>query len=311
MTIKSRIGIILGIFLSIYIWRMWQQKDSPSPQREPAPVSKRVISKQVMEPKEIPTSPPLQNIEPVKKTPLAPETPLPGGVYRTKNDWVEFRVEGDLAIAFGDVVLGKVKDPKMPVGRIRPNKPRLWDSEVIPYHIDESLPNKDRVREVLDYFHQDTVMRFTPFAGEEDALVFKAGADHCASYLGRVGGHQPIFLSEKCSFNEIVHEIMHALGFVHEHSRPERDRYVQIVWDNVLPEFWPQFAIVPDTMVHDYAGSVFDFDFHSVMLYGPNFFSIDPVNKPTMISKTKAPIEPVKRGLSEVDKERLYYLYGR
>jgi hypothetical protein len=32
----------------------------------------------------------------------------------------------------------------------------------------------------------------------------------------------------------IIHEIMHALGIVHEQSRPDRDSFVKVVWD-VIP----------------------------------------------------------------------------
>ena len=48
--------------------------------------------------------------------------------------------------------------------------------------------------------------------------------ENCQSQVGRQEGENEIRLSEKCLFNgQIQHEVMHSLGFDHEHSRPDRN----------------------------------------------------------------------------------------
>ena len=60
----------------------------------------------------------------------------------------------------------------------------------------------------------------------------------CSSYVGRIGGGQTISVGNAdgaivCKHGNIVHEIAHSLGFFHEHSRPDRDDFVTVHWDNI------------------------------------------------------------------------------
>ncbi|XP_055334333.1 zinc metalloproteinase nas-12-like [Paramacrobiotus metropolitanus] len=64
--------------------------------------------------------------------------------------------------------------------------------------------------------------------------------------------------------NIIIHEIMHALGFSHEHQRPDRDRYVHINTNNIKPDgiIQQQFQILPGMETYNVP-----YDIHSVMHY--------------------------------------------
>ncbi len=56
----------------------------------------------------------------------------------------------------------------------------------------------------------------------------------CSSPVGYRGRVNSIKLARGCLRKGIIiHEIMHTLGFFHEQSRPDRDRYVTINWHNI------------------------------------------------------------------------------
>jgi len=46
---------------------------------------------------------------------------------------------------------------------------------------------------------------------------------------------QRIWLSSSCPTDRAIHEIMHALGRYHEHTRADRDNFVRILYENVQP----------------------------------------------------------------------------
>ena len=57
----------------------------------------------------------------------------------------------------------------------------------------------------------------------------------CCSYVGMYNcGQQGISLGRCNSMSNAVHEIGHVVGFWHEQSRPDRDQYVKVLFNNII-----------------------------------------------------------------------------
>jgi hypothetical protein len=221
---------------------------------------------------------------------------------------VPFELIHGLVVAYGDILLGRPTRADFPAsGFIEAPALHLWPGGAVPFALDPSLPDPDRVRRVLEEFNRTGPVRFVPYSGQTDGIVFVPFSGLCLSYLGRIGGQQPVYLDDRCDDHEIAHELMHALGFIHEHSRPDRDMYVKINWNNIDEDKQSQFEKVPDSLAVATRGR--PFDYRSIMLYSASAFALDR-SRPSLESLTDRQIEPSDRGLSEEDHSRLNELYG-
>ena len=66
-----------------------------------------------------------------------------------------------------------------------------------------------------------------------------------------------------------MHEIGHAIGLWHEQSRPDRDWYLKIVWNNIADDKTAQFRR-RTTYEVDHYGSTYDYG--SIMHYSRKAF---------------------------------------
>lgn len=73
----------------------------------------------------------------------------------------------------------------------------------------------------------------------------------------------------------VIHELLHALGFYHHHSRSDRDEYLKVNYENINPQAYPQFQ-----KLNDWENTLYtDFDYGSIMIYGSTAFSKDGYSK--------------------------------
>ena len=256
----------------------------------------------------------------VKKKKKAQMTPQPSSQtqkekpqFSKRMKHIPFKMINGFAVAYGDLLLGKpsLEFSGKKYGFATAPPTSFWPSGVIPYHISKDVQQKEWVVLAMQEIMNQTQIQFIPYQnGDPDALVFKPHEDKtfCASYLGRIGGHQPIFLGSDCGSQAILHELMHALGFIHEQSRADRDQYLEVLWGNIAEDKKSQFAMVPHALTSSYRGAAFDFDYNSIMMYSENAFSKNPDLK-TLKSKTDAQILPTQNGLSRKDIDRLNEVY--
>jgi hypothetical protein len=110
-----------------------------------------------------------------------------------------------------------------------------------------------------------TCVRFVPRTSEVDFIEIINGGG-CWSWLGRVGGRQELSMQSPGCFWEgtMIHEWYHALGYDHMHNHIDRDRYVNIHWENIQAGMESQFHTVDPQWFYNFGTS---YDLLSIMHY--------------------------------------------
>ncbi|XP_068117163.1 embryonic protein UVS.2-like isoform X2 [Hyperolius riggenbachi] len=179
---------------------------------------------------------------------------------------------------------------------------------IVPYTLSADYTPADFavIYSAIEEYTSLTCIRFIQRTVETDYVQIYS-ADGCWSYLGRNGGPQELSLfSPGCVARGIVqHELNHVLGFVHEHTRGDRDTYVSIEWDYIPDGYKSNFEkSQPDT---NNVG--LPYDYFSVMHYSKYAFSKAP-GQPTIVPKPDANIPIGQRyGLSNLDLLKINRLY--
>jgi hypothetical protein len=176
----------------------------------------------------------------------------------------------------------------------------MWDGVEEPVFSDDQIEN---ITQALGQISREVpCIEFravgTNFKGPH--LVFSLMGDDrnpagsCFSYVGRVQGKNQgkgqlvnLGMPRCLSIGIILHETLHALGAVHEHSRHDRDLFLFIVYGNIQPNALHNFRKVTKE-THSTRNTPFDPS--SLMMFGPNEFGIMDSNG------TRTTIKPVNKG---------------
>uniref|UniRef100_A0AAY4EDT7 Metalloendopeptidase n=1 Tax=Denticeps clupeoides TaxID=299321 RepID=A0AAY4EDT7_9TELE len=181
----------------------------------------------------------------------------------------------------------------------------------VPYVLSSAFSSSDQqmIATAMNTFHTKTCIRFVPRTTQTDYLSIES-KNGCYSSLGRQGGQQTVSLNTNgCIYNGVIqHELNHALGFYHEHTRSDRDQHVTINYANIVPGMAYNF----DKQNTNNQNTPYDYS--SVMHYA-NFLIKDAFTiKYGLDTITPIPDSSVPIGqrvdLSSIDILRINKLYG-
>ncbi|XP_058476183.1 hatching enzyme 1.2 isoform X2 [Solea solea] len=214
-------------------------------------------------------------------------------------------IDGSTSLREGDIAVSAGRRSKVCFARSC-----LWSKSVdghvyIPYKLSPDYTEIDtkQIKKGMENIEKGTCVRFVPRTHQRDYIDIQQKSG-CWSYLGSRGGRQTVSLqSPDCvQVGVVSHEFMHALGFVHEQSRFDRDNYVTIMWPNIWRDRLRNFEkFRTDNLDLPY-------DYGSIMHFGMYAYSQD--GEPTIIPKKS---KDTKLGqattLSHIDRLKINKLY--
>lgn len=211
-------------------------------------------------------------------------------------------LDSEVSLFEGDIVLGTPEEVRQAVNDGRSigikGEHFRWPEGIVPFVVNDSLA--PRVQAAIQHWMERTPFQFVPRVDQNDFISFER-REGCWSRVGRQGGKQVISLGSGCGIGAAIHEIGHALGLYHEQSRSDRDDFIEVMMENVDPDFAHNF----DKHIQD-ANDLGTYDHGSIMHYPATAFSVNGL--PTIRVKGGQPIGQ-RNGLSAGDVAAIKMMY--
>ncbi|XP_071824476.1 uncharacterized protein [Apostichopus japonicus] len=180
---------------------------------------------------------------------------------------------GDHNLVEGDILVHSSNSNSRNKRTVARREGVKWPGAVVPYIVDSAFRDREKriIFGAMQRFHDESCVKFRKRTIEPDYLFITPGKG-CWSMVGRQGGMQKLSLVGTCKVRKgtIMHELMHCLGFRHEHNRPDRDEYIRIMWQNIELGYSENFIEHSNTEVDTMNTR---YDYFSIMHYPLSAFS--------------------------------------
>ncbi len=195
----------------------------------------------------------------------------------------------------------------------------IWEDGVIPYKVSDNMPQpfKDLIARAVNHINTHTNLCMRVWTRSQSNYIefipVKNKPYSGSSPLGKTGGRQAVELdifdttfNTIASFRTVVHESMHAAGFIHEQSRSDRDDFVEILPDNIDNDMGYNFD------KDAFSRNLTAYDFQSIMHYNRRSFGKRDTRGNRMVTirtrNSRDRIDPSNR-LTRLDRAGVNSLY--
>lgn len=236
--------------------------------------------------------------------------------FHTQPQTIGVEVIDGYVIYQGDIVLGteddfferqdgrlipKQRDDSQQKDAGIPGEQFRWPNGVIPFEIQAGHPDQANILEAIRLVNSRTNLCLRPRTANETNFVefitrndCPPNSQCCSSAVGRQGNGRQTITVTRCTVGSIQHEIIHAAGLYHEHTREDRDNFVRILWENILPD-QPNFTPRDNFTLQQGTISACAYDYGSIMHYPATAFSTRPNGNPPLF--TIEATQPIPQGV--------------
>lgn len=191
-----------------------------------------------------------------------------------------------------------------------------WPNATVPVEVPDGVLAPDHwhaLQAAMHCLNGLTCLSYVNATREPYRVIVKP-ARGCGSLVGHVGvgDAQTLHLGAQCFLQKgtVLHELLHVAGLFHEHTRPDRDQYVRVMWTNIQQNKFKNYAVRP--WAEEGAELLtlgLPYDYGSVMHYSPDMFTVNKTLPSLTLRRPYTGLVGQREAPSRTDVARVNRLY--